>query len=349
MFRKRILTLAAIACALVFAMTPLGASAKSFQMNLATTNLDSGNYPWAVGVSETVNKFVDGVGCRTIALGGAGLTVPALKSGQANFSTNITSWDMDEIVAGTGKWTKLGKTDLRLFSMREFGFFTWYVTKDSGVKNVMDLKGKKINIGSVGSAAEGQVRRIEDALHIGADWTIGSTGTAKRQLKDRQIIGYIKSSPAFPLGSKVRTRFDASALDVNTAVPLTLVGFTAEQKDAVIAKYPGFKKFFAKIPAGTVEHAPELPEIWMPTMAISAMVVMANVPQDIQYKIIKGMDEHWKDTIAASYPPCKIWDPIRDTIEFAPDGIMLAPGVVQYAKEKGIDVPAEMIPPEYKQ
>jgi uncharacterized protein len=346
MFKRSIFVMALVVC--VLAMVPIVAMASSFQMKLATTNLSSGSYPWAVGISETVNKYEPGVSCRTIALGGAGMTIPALKAGQANFATNITSWDIPNIVAGTGKWVKFGKTDIRLFSMREFGYLAWYVTKSSGVKNVMDLKGKKMNMGILGSAAEGQVKLIEDVLQIGVDWTRGSTGTAKQQIKDRQIIGYIKASPGFPPGSKYRARFDASAVDVSTSVPLTLVGFTEEQKNAIIAKHPNLKKFILKIPAGTVEQAQDLPDLWMPAMTISAMVVKSDVPQEVQYKIIKAMDEHWQDTVAAAYPPCKGWNPIKDTIEFAPDGVKLAPGVVQYAKEKGIAVPAELIPPEYK-
>ena len=345
---KRVGLLMAIVCALAFTVKPCIGS-DVFNMELATCSVSSGNYPWAVGISEVVNKYVDGVQCRTIALGAAGLTIPALKIKQANFSTSITSWDMADIAAGTGIWKKVGPTDIRMFCIREFGFFPWYVARSANVNNVMDLKGKKINKGSAGSAANGQVEKIEDALHIGADWTIGGTATAKRQIQDRHIIGYIKSSPGWPKGSKYRLRFDASALDVNTSIPLKVVGFTQEQYETIVAKYPRFKKFMSKIPAGAIQEATDLPEMWVPTMSSSAMVVTPQVPQDIQYKIIKALAEHWQDTVAAAYPPCGKWDPIADSIEFISDGVYLAAGVVQYAKEKGIDVPTELIPPEYKE
>jgi len=348
MRRSSISKIASLAGTILILLMSMPAIAGTFNLNLATTNINSGNYPWAVGVSEVVNKHVEGASCRLIALGGAGLTVPALKTHQANFSTNITSWDMADIVAGTGKWAKLGGVPMRMFCLREFGYQMWFVAKSAGVKNVMDLKGKKINIGAVGAATEGQAKLIDDALNIGADWTYGSTGTASEQISDRQVIGYIKSCPSFPEGSQYMARFDSSALNISTSVPLTVVGLTKEQRDTVVAKYPKFKKFLGKIPAGAIEQAPDAPELWMTTMAISAMVSMADVPQDIQYRVIKAMAEHWKDIVAVAYPPCGVWDPIKDTIENTPDGVQLAAGVVQYALEKGYDVPAELIPSEYK-
>lgn len=334
------LSLVAVGCA--------APAEEAFHVDLATTNVESGNYPWAVGISEVMNKYVANVDCKTIALGGAGLTIPAVAKGEANFSTNITTYDMPEIYQGTGKWTELGKVDIRLLCMREFGYMAWYVTKGSGVTNVMDLKGKKVNQGSVGSIAEEQVKRIEAVLNIGADWTLGSTGTAKKDIKDRRIIGYIKSSPGTPIGDTYGFRFDASALDVGSMIPLTVVGFTEEQKDKILAADPSFAPFWSRVPAGGIKECPELGEMWLPTMSTSAMVVLSTVPQDVQYRIIKAIDERWQDTVAAAYPPCGIWDPIEDTIKFSAPPVPLAAGLVQYAKEKGIEVPAELIPPEYQ-
>lgn len=321
---------------------------EKFRVNLATTNVSSGNYPWAVGISEVINKYVDNCVCKTIALGGPGVTVPALHKGEANFATNQPTIEVPDAYRGKGMYKSLGPLDIRWFTMREFGYMAWYVSKSSGVKNVMDLRGKKMNQGSVGSLAEGQIKRIEAVLNIGVKWTAGSTGIAKRQIKDRQIIGYVKSSPGFPPGPDYRMKFDASALDVNSAVPLTIAGFTEEQKDKIIAADPSFKPFWSRVPAGGVAELPDLPAFWLPSMSVSGMTVLSTIPQDVQYRILKALVLHWHDVVAAAYPPCGVWDPLKDAIRFAAPDVPFAAGLVQLAKERGIAVPKELIPPEYK-
>jgi len=318
-----------------------------FQVNLATTSAESGTFPWAVGLSQVINKYVDQVSCKTIAIGGAGLTIPYLIKGQANFVTNVGSRDAVDIYHGERRWAKLGKVDFRLLCIREFGYIAWYVTKKSGVTNVMDLKGKKINPGPAGSVAALMVDHVEAALKIGAKWQLGSIGKAKKGIKDKRLVGYLKTSPGIPLGKKTYgMRFASSAIDVNSVRPLTIALFTDEQVEKIQKMFPKYARFWSKIPAGAIKELPGLPATWQPTMSTSGMYVMANVPIDVQYRIIKAVDEHWKDIVAASYPACAQWDPIESTINLS-SVVPLAAGFVKYAKEKGVEIPAELIPPEY--
>ena len=58
------------------------------------------------------------------------------------------------------------------------------------------------------------------------------------------------------------------------------------------------------------------------------------------------------DEIALSYPSCKDVHPIEDAFRAIPEsleGYYFHAGVIQYAKEIGLDVPKHIIPPEYQE
>jgi len=208
----------------------------------------------------------------------------------------------------------------------------------------MDLKGRKINSGNPGSVAQDSALAMEAALKTGVIWTQGSTSQAKADVQDRRVDGYWRSAPAVPPGPNFKLKFDASALEVNSSVPLTVCGFTEEQKNKVKAMFPYMT--FAMIPAGGFMDRPEMKEFWL-TVFPSVSAISADVPQDVQYKMIKAVAENWKG-VGDAYPPSRPWDPVKDTLALEEYGVPLNAGFVQYAMEKGLKVPEKLIPPEFK-
>ncbi len=78
----------------------------------------------------------------------------------------------------------------------------------------------------------------------------------------------------------------------------------------------------------------------------SGAIIRADIPQELQYKIIKAIYEHWSEFLAA-FPLYKQYpDPLKITA--TEPVIPLAAGTVQYLEEKGYSVAQKLIPPEYK-
>ena len=75
----------------------------------------------------------------------------------------------------------------------------------------------------------------------------------------------------------------------------------------------------------------------------------SQMPQDVGYRIAKAVLKGWPE-VNEAYPPTRGLHPIEDALKHTPNvkGVYFHAGVVQLARELKIDVPAHLIPPEYK-
>lgn len=341
--RKKLFAFFLVICsALALTGTPAIAQVQIIHAGTVTS---SGNYTWGVAVGEAINKYLEGVNCKTQAIGAGGLTLPLMARGQAHMASALGMDLVRDAYEGVGNFKEFGPNKkLRLFVVREYTYFPMWVTVSSGIKNLMGLKGKKINRGNPGSVAEASALAMEAALNTGVIWTHGSTSQAQSDVKDRRIDGYWRSAPAIPPGPNYKLKFDSSALEINAFIPMTVCGFTEEQKNKVKAKFPQI--MLGKVLAGGFLDRPDMPEFWA-TISPAVSAVTSDLPQNLQYKMVKAVVEHWKD-VGDAYPPSRPWDPLKDTLNLEEYGIPLNAGFVQYAKEKGLNVPEKLIPPEYK-
>jgi hypothetical protein len=177
-------------------------------------------------------------------------------------------------------------------------------------------------------------QRAEEVLGTGVKIRFASLGAGWADLKAGRIGSVNKSSPPY--------EFDPGGLAVHLLTPLNPVGFTKEQADAITAKYP--VHVFELSPVGLVKEAPE----WgghYETYFTATSFSTSRMSQELGYKIVKTVSEHW-DVVVAAYPPAgKFKDPVEPFLTYSL--IPLHAGTVQYAMEVGYDVPAEKIPPEY--
>jgi len=317
-----------------------------------TTSPTSSRYPWGMALGEVINKYVDGVTCKTRGIGSTMMMLPMLVKGEAQMATHVGLLNCEEAYLGTGLFEgEEPSKNTRGFCIRETPLILLFVTKDSGIKSMKDLKGKKISAGLPESFTRESALKMEEALNTGVIYSFDSLGNAITMLKNRQLDGIWTSSPGIPPGPNYGTEFNALMLEINATIPLTIVGFTEEEKDKIAIVFPVIR--WNKVLAGGVEDLPELDSFWAYRSGWTGAIITTDIPQDIQYKIIKAWDEHWDDEIAISYPPCGMYDPIRDTLDltiaWGSNIVPLAAGFVQYALEKGYDVPAELIPPEYQE
>ncbi|GHU41866.1 hypothetical protein FACS1894190_10470 [Spirochaetia bacterium] len=130
----------------------------------------------------------------------------------------------------------------------------------------------------------------------------------------------------------------AAIAELESSKQLYFVPLSDSEIGALTATYPFYSK--DAMPAGSykaVTHdVPGVSE-W------NMLVTSSDVPADQVYLIVKTLYENIDDMIAI-HSSSKYMTP-DNAVKF---NIPLHPGAVRYLKEKGINVPANLIPPEYK-
>lgn len=190
-------------------------------------------------------------------------------------------------------------------------------TKDSGIKSLEDLKGKRVGVGAPGSGVEGDVRGIFQVAGLKySDMKVDflDFGATTSRFKDNQIdAGFVVAG--YPT---------ASVMDLATTKDITLVDFDEAFLEKLSKEHPYFVA--SKIPGGTyrgMDTDIKTPQV----MAI--LVTHDKVPDDVIYDFTKAMFENIKDVHASHAKGKEI------TLETALEGLTLPlhPGAEKYYKE----------------
>ena len=208
-----------------------------------------------------------------------------------------------------------------------------------GIRTWADLRGKRLGPGMPGTRDMSRALDVDRFLGTGVKFIPGSLADAVVSLKEGRIIALLKGSPV--------DNFDASMLECHYGTPLTVIGFSKAEADEVQSLDP--LNTFMETPAGTIKNAPEAAGFWEMSSAAVALS-SSRMSQDVGYRITKAVYTGWKE-VEESYPPCRGVDPIRDAFRNTPagEGFYYHAGLIQLAREIGIDVPRRLIPPEYRE
>lgn len=193
--------------------------------------------------------------------------------------------------------------------------------KDSNIKSIADLKGKKVAIGPVGSGTS------ENATQILEAWGLTVDDLAKaEQLTASQSADYIKDGR---LDAAFFTVALGAAVIVDTAlmVPMDVVPVEGPNVEKLIEKYP----FYAKqtVPGGTYKNN----DGNVQTVSVMAMLAAsAQLEDSIVYSIINAI---YSDLAQLKQAHAKFQD-IEMEKGLIGMSIPLHPGAQKYFKEKGM-------------
>lgn len=223
------------------------------------------------------------------------------------------AWEGNE---EAGFKSKLGK--LRAIAGIYPNYIQIVASKESGIRTLADLKGKRLSVGAPKSGTELNARAILNAAGIKYE-DLGKVeylpfAESVELMKNRQLDATLQSA-----GLGV-----ASIKDLATSVPITVVEVPA----GVIAKV-GIPYQAATIPAGTYsgQDAP------VATAAVqNFLVTRADANDDLVYEMTKAMFENLPELAAAHAAARSI--KLEDAAKGSP--VPLHPGAVRYYKEKGV-------------
>jgi len=318
-------------------LTADGAAAAPYRVNLATATTGGAYYPIGNTMAQIWSTKLDG-------------KVRASAQSTAGTPQNIELMMNDEVQIGIGQngicyyayyATDIYEGKAGFPYTAERGMFTlypnimhWVVRKNSGIKSVADLRGKRIIPGQVASATEINSREMLAAYGLNYLKDAGEVNVTAEYLGYNEAADQMKNEQidATHIAGGVPT---AAVMDILSAGAGDLLSMENDQVKAICDKYPWYFPF--TIPAGTYLNQKED----VHTIALSNILFTdAKQPDDLIYMLTKATYEFHEDMVighrATDYT----------VVENAFNGmtIPLHPGSIKYFEERGITVPENLKP-----
>ncbi len=317
MWFKRLLVVALVVCMAVVAAPPAEAAQDILFGGASITGV---YYQVALQISALMNRHAGAkynyVGRPT---GGSVFNINALERGAFDFGVaqSDRNW---QAYNGSADWEGKPVTNLRsVFSMHPETVML-VTRKDTGIKKVEDIKGKRINIGNPGS---GQRGNAEDVLRIyGIDQRndIRAEGLqqaeASRALVDRKIDAFF-----YTVGNP-----SAAIEEPATSVDIVMVPINSPAIKEFAESLPYY--IVTRIPGGTYHGVTEDIE----TYAVTATVVTsADIADDVVYDMVKTVFENLEE-LKASHAAFRYLNPQEMLGGLSAP---FHPGALKYYQEKG--------------
>jgi TRAP transporter TAXI family solute receptor len=192
------------------------------------------------------------------------------------------------------------------------------------IESIYDLDGKAFAPSFQGSALYDNVLNYFRILGIEVDVFDGSLEDIVNAMKDGRIVGFAKSANGFGP--------DSSMLDVASAVPVHVIGFTQEEADQILADDPVNPALytFTTLPAGSAFDNEEL----VTSVVVASYFAKQSLPEDVQYRITKSAWEAIDEAAQQTNYAGAMGRTVDETTSTAAE-MPLCPGAQRYYDELG--------------
>jgi TRAP transporter TAXI family solute receptor len=310
------------AAALAVALASGTAAAAEQFISIGTGGVTGVYYPTGGAICRLVNKMrkETGIRCSAESTGGSIYNINTLRAGELEFGVAQSDWQY-HAYRGTSKFEDSGAFEgLRaVFSVHPEPV-TIIARDDSGISNITDLKGKRVNIGNVGSGTRGTWEVIEEAmgwersdLRLASELKSAETGQA---VCDNKIDAYF-----WLVGHP-------SALTQESLATCAahLVHAVAPEIDKLVAERPYYR--VATVPAGMYNNQEDIKTFGVGATFVSS----ADVPDEVVYTVVKAVFDNFDQfkKLHPAFGNLKEAEMITDSLS-AP----LHPGAQKYYQERG--------------
>ena len=293
-------------------------------VSIGTGGVTGVYYPTGGAICRLMNKERKrhGIRCSVESTGGSIYNLNTIRAGELEFGVVQSDWQYHSY-NGTNKFKDKGAfKDLRaVFSVHPEPV-TVLARRDGGIKNISDVKGKRFNIGNVGSGTRGTWEVLEAAL----GWKRGDLKLASelksaemsQALCDNKIDGYfwLVGHPS------------ASTEEAVASCNARLVNVTGPAVDKLVKDNSYYR--YATIPGGMYKGNDED----VKTYGVGATFVSsAKVADDVVYEMVMAVFKNF-DTFRKLHPAFKN----LKKEEMIKDGLSapLHPGAEKAYKELGL-------------
>lgn len=284
--------------------------AQAERLTLITSRPEGGPFPIDAAMADVIKRHLPGVELTVQSSSGGNEAIQLLKAGEADVA-GVT-------VDLPAKYSYADQVRVLLPTLVAVSHLM--APKDSSARSLMDLKGKPVSMGEPGSGISVRGQIIRSALSVDDSYFDDkklSIGQAADAFKDGNLELVLNSN------------------SINNAAILDLVSsrrgvrFLSLPEDAIkkIADTrPDMSPY--TIPVGTYEGQAEAVQ----TVAVPVLkVVQADFPEDLGYRIVKTIGDHWAEVKQAA--PAAM--PLEDLAKVS-GPLKLHPGLERYLREKNV-------------
>lgn len=298
--------------------------ARPIFVTIGTGGITGVYYPTGGAIAKIVNQKRDvyGIRCTVESTGGSVFNVNAVMSGDLDFGV-VQSDRQYQAINGLAEWKDKGKQkDLRaVFSIHPEAV-TLLAAADAGIKKFADLKGKRVNIGNIGSGF--RQNAIDAFIANGIDY---EKDLHHESIKAAEAPGLLQDGRIDALFYTVG--HPSGAFKEATAGARKTLFISIPNVDKLIESYPYYVK--TKVMKKYYEGAMNTGDV--ETFGVKAtFVTSAKVPDNVVYAITKEVFENFEDfkKLHTAYQDLDKKDML--TGMSAP----IHPGAVKYYKEAGL-------------
>ena len=287
------------------------------QLVIATGGTGGTYYPLGGGMADHITKNA-GISATAQATGASAENIRLLRDKKADIA-----FTQNDIAEYASKGTNMFQQDGKIEAFQALGALydetiQIVVSADSNIKNVADLKGKRVSVGAPGSGTEVNAQQILEAYGLTFDDTklqrLSFADSAKA-IQDGQLDAAFQTA-----GTPT-----AAITELAATTGVKIIPIDADKIDAIIAKYPFYVK--TVVPANTYQTVPEE----VTTVSVKSMLlVRADLSEDLVYKVTKAIFENTDKLGHAKAKEIKMESVLAGV------SIPIHPGAKKYFDEKGV-------------
>lgn len=302
---------------------PGPSSATDTKIIIGTGSVAGVYYPAGIAICRAINKRVaeHKMLCAPKSTDGSVFNVDNIRSGDLNFGV-VQSDVQYYAIKGFGPFKDKGPDrKLRAVFSLHSEPFTVLARADSGIRKFDDLKGKRVNIGNLGS---GQ-RTSMDLVMIAKGWTKDDFASVMELHAEEQAKALCDDkidAMVFTVGHP-----NASIKEASTSCNTVLVDVTGPAIVNLIKKYPYYSA--VTIPGGLYKGSPHRTR----TFGVTATVVTSSdTPDKVVHDLAQDVFENLVD-FKFSHPA--FFSLVPDTMVGKGQTAPLHPGAMLYYQEAG--------------
>ncbi|MFG1247457.1 TAXI family TRAP transporter solute-binding subunit [Xanthobacter flavus] len=313
-FRPAHLAAAALSCALAFSP----AAARAEFVNVLTGGTSGVYYPLGVAISKVIGEKVPGTRPSVQATKASVENLNLMQQGKGEVAFTLADSLADGAAGKEEAGFKAPLTKVRALGGIYPNYIQIVASKDSGIKTIADLKGKRLSVGAPKSGTELNARAILNAAGLKYE-DLGKIeylpfAESVELMKNRQLDATLQSA-----GLGV-----ASIKDLANSVPIVVVEVPGTVIDKIGAPY-----LKTTIPAGTYEgQSADVATAAVPNF----LVTRSDLKDDEVYAITKAIYENLPELAAAHSAAKSIT--LANAMKGSP--IAFHPGAEKFFKEKGV-------------
>lgn len=291
------------------------------------------NYQLAIKFADIWGKVP---GLTATALPGSAISNQrdiALNRIQVGMTSMKTQYDAIRGIGGYEKYE-----GLRYILPWQMSNMVWVVRADSDIKTLADLKDKHVMPGAQGSTSQQAGLLMLEANGItpesirrsGGQLSYGAVGNNVTMMQDKQLDAMLITIPQKGMYSPI--------LPIENNVGVRLIPVDDKTLQYVLDRMPTLRR--SSVDGGIYKNQPGS---YRTVAEGYAWTARADIPDDLVYELVKRIWDS-ADDIVRTNPHFYAYGDINNALEMA--NVPLHPGAVKYYTERGIKIPAELMPPK---